>query len=152
MSETALELARWLPASPERVFAAWTDPASLSRWWGPEGCRVVECSLEVRPGGEWRTIIAAPDGRRWTVSGVYREIAPPRNLAFSWSWDQDDGGRGPETEIVVTFEPDRDGTRLVLKQTGFTTEDARDRHRSGWASSLNDLEHSLSESSSLAQP
>jgi uncharacterized protein YndB with AHSA1/START domain len=43
---------RRYPASPERVFAAWTDPALKARWFtGPAGWEEFERSLDVREGG-----------------------------------------------------------------------------------------------------
>ena len=41
-----LHTARTLPASPERVWQALTDPAQLARWWGPAGF-----ANEVQRGG-----------------------------------------------------------------------------------------------------
>lgn len=34
---TDARLERDYPVSPERLFAAVTHPADLTRWWGPEG-------------------------------------------------------------------------------------------------------------------
>src|SRR3954465_13076686 len=36
-AETALTVRRRIAAPPERLFAYWTDPAHLARWWGPAG-------------------------------------------------------------------------------------------------------------------
>jgi len=37
-SETTLRLERLIPAPPALLFALWTEPAQLLRWWAPEGC------------------------------------------------------------------------------------------------------------------
>ena len=78
----------------------------------------------------------APDGKRVTVSGVYRVIDKPRRLVFTWAWHQDDGSRGHETEVTVTFAPAPGGTRLKLVQQTFQSQEVRDRHRQGWTSSF----------------
>ena len=39
MAETdklSLEIKRFIRASRDRVYAAWTDPAQLKKWFGPE--------------------------------------------------------------------------------------------------------------------
>ena len=39
MAETdklSLEINRFIRASRDRVYAAWTDPAQLKKWFGPE--------------------------------------------------------------------------------------------------------------------
>ena len=48
----ALRLARLVPASPERVFRAWTEQAELERWWGPAGVRCRSASIDLRVGGD----------------------------------------------------------------------------------------------------
>lgn len=84
-----------------------------------------------------------PDGKRITVSGVYRVIEPPHRIVFSWAWDDEHGKRGHETEITVTFTPASGGTRLVLLQKEFVTAESRAQHEAGWTSTLNCLEQAL---------
>ena len=74
-----------------------------------------------------------------TRSGVYRAVEPPRRLVFTWGWLGDDGTRGHETEVTITFEPVPGGTRLVLLQQGFDSSDQRERHGQGWSSSFDRL-------------
>ncbi len=50
-----LEITRLLPATPEAVFAAWTDPAALSRWISPRGTASV--TLDLRVGGRFEIIM-----------------------------------------------------------------------------------------------
>jgi uncharacterized protein YndB with AHSA1/START domain len=137
--DQVLRLERMIAASPERLFELWTEPGELVKWWGPDGYDIPEHALDVRPGGRWRTTMRSPEGTRHTVSGVYRTIERPRRVVFTWAWDQDDGSRGHETEVTVTFEPAPGGTRLVLRQQMFQDADARDNHQKGWASSLDCL-------------
>jgi uncharacterized protein YndB with AHSA1/START domain len=140
MSDTELHLERLVAAPPERVFALWTDPALLVKWWGPEGYDIPAHALDVRPGGSWRTTMRAPDGKRSTVSGLYRVIEPPRRLVFTWAWEDEAGARGHETEVSVAFEPAPGGTRIVIVQKEFATAESRDQHAKGWGSALTCLE------------
>jgi uncharacterized protein YndB with AHSA1/START domain len=134
--DTTLRLERIIAASPERLFALWTEPEELVKWWGPEGFTTPKHAIDVRPGGRWRTTMRRPDGTDHTVSGIYRAIEPPRRLVFTWGWDDDAGMRGHETEVTVTFEPVTGGTRMVLTQQAFADADSRDRHEHGWSSSF----------------
>lgn len=138
-ADCTLVVERMVKAPPADVFRAWTDPATLALWWGPEGVTTPDCQMDVWPGGAWRTRMAAPDGDR-IVSGIYREIVPPKRLVFTWGWQQQDGSRGHETEVTVTFQPVAGGTRMRLVQSLFLTEEHRDAHNMGWSSSFNDLE------------
>jgi len=38
--KTSLEIIRFISASPARVYDAWTDPAQLREWFGPENAGV----------------------------------------------------------------------------------------------------------------
>jgi len=139
-ADRTLVIERVFKASPERVFKAWTDPAILVRWWGPEGFDTPEQSMDVREGGAWRTVMVNQKGERHTVSGVYREVAPPRRLVMTWAWEQADGSRGHETVVELTFAPAADGTRLRLVQSLFETVEQRDNHNMGWSSSFTCLD------------
>jgi uncharacterized protein YndB with AHSA1/START domain len=138
-----LRLERVIRAPVKEVYDAWTIPERTAAWFGPEGVTVTDYAMDVRPGGQWYTVMNLPDGNKPRVSGVYRAIEPNRRLVFTWAWDQEDGRRGHETEVTVTFEPVGDDTRLILVQTAFAEPVYRDNHQKGWTSTLNDLERVL---------
>jgi uncharacterized protein YndB with AHSA1/START domain len=73
------------------------------------------------------------------MSGVYRIVEPPRRLAFTWAWDDENGARGHESEVTVNFETVPGGTRLVLVHQQFEGQPARDRHNNGWTAALDQL-------------
>lgn len=56
--ELDLVLERTLPVAPDRVWAAWTDPALLVQWFTPAPWKTVSADLDVRP--------AAAAARRWS--------------------------------------------------------------------------------------
>jgi uncharacterized protein YndB with AHSA1/START domain len=97
--DTTLRLERLIPAPPEVLFALWTEPAQLLRWWAPEGYEPSVDALDTKPGGRWRTTLRRPDGSGLATSGVYRIVEPPRRLAFTWAWEDPSGARGHETEV-----------------------------------------------------
>jgi uncharacterized protein YndB with AHSA1/START domain len=139
LADRTLVIERVFKAPPEEVFKAWTDPAILVKWWGPEGFAAPDVAMDVREGGAWRTSMSGPGGAH-VVSGVYREIAPPHRLVTTWGWEREDGSRGHETVVEVTLEPAPEGTRLRLVQSLFLSAGQRDSHNMGWPSSFNDLD------------
>ena len=138
--DRVLVVERTFPATPEKLFDAWTRPDILVRWWGPEGMTIPEHSIELREGGKWHTTMRNADGGEVFVSGVYKTIDRPKTLAFTWAWRQPDGSRGEETVVTVTFQAVKGGTRLKLDQRSFAEVSNRDNHGMGWNSSLNCLE------------
>jgi uncharacterized protein YndB with AHSA1/START domain len=138
-TETTLRMERLIAAPPEVLFALWVEPAQLLKWWAPDGCEASIDALDVKPGGGWRTILRKPDGSQASTSGVYRIVERPRRLSFTWAWEGEDGSRGHETEVMVTFEAAPGGTRLVLVQQRFEASDICARHSIGWSAAFDRL-------------
>jgi uncharacterized protein YndB with AHSA1/START domain len=126
-------------APPAKVYAAWTDPQMIARWFGPPGVERVEAESDLRVGGAYSIAMHMP-GDRHDVMGVYREIVPNQKLVYTWAWKST-----PERDslVTVTFKPDGEGTMLTLLHEHFFDADARDRHQHGWAGAIDKLEKLL---------
>ena len=142
-TDRTLVVERVFKAPPEKVFAAWTNPDILIKWWGPEGFTTPEHAMDIREGGAWRTVMRNEKGEAHIGSGVYRDISPDKRLVMTWAWEQPDGSRGHETVVELTFRPTADGTHMRLVQRLFDSVEQRDNHRMGWDSSFNCLEQVL---------
>lgn len=136
-----LTFTRVLDAPRDLVFRAWTDPAHLARWWGPNGFSAPVCQLDVRPGGAIRIDMLGPDGRYFLMGGEYREIVPPERLVFMIAAVKNERD---EPELLnlntVTFEREGSKTRLtfltqVLK-AGPGTEEFMAGMEEGWSGTL----------------
>ena len=127
--ETELIITRIFDAPPSLVFKAWTQPEHLVRWLGPTNFSASAVRLDLRPGGAWSAVITSPEGKSHGMAGVYREIAPPERLAFTFAWDEEDA---PQTLIALTFRERGGKTEMTFRQTGFRSVESRDSHRSGW--------------------
>jgi len=134
-----LRLERFIPSSPFELFTLWIEPEHVARWWAPDGYKAAVHDLDVRPGGRWRIVLRGSGGRELAMGGFYHIVEPPQRLAFSWTWEEEPGTRGSETEVTVSFEPVQGGTRLVLVHQNFHSKDARDRHSVGWSASFDRL-------------
>jgi uncharacterized protein YndB with AHSA1/START domain len=137
----SLTIRRRLRASPGKVFAAWTDPRQVMRWWGPAGAETVRAEMDPRVGGRFLKVARTADGEEHEASGVYREVIPDEKLVFTWAW-RDTPER--ETLVTVALRPDGDGTILTLTHEQFADEPTRDRHNAGWSGALDKLERYLS--------
>ncbi|MFI9639274.1 SRPBCC domain-containing protein [Micromonospora sp. NPDC051925] len=75
---------RHLAASPERVWAAFTSPASIAAFWGGSHATVPAGSvaIDLRPGGEFTLDTRAPDGRTRRLRFVYVRVTAPHELVF----------------------------------------------------------------------
>src|SRR3990167_4562223 len=79
---TTFSTSREIPATPERVFAAISDPQRLSRWWGPAGFTNTFSLCEFKKGGRWSLVMHGPDGKNYPNESVFAEIEPPRKIVI----------------------------------------------------------------------
>ena len=135
-----LRIQRTFNGPVDHVFDAWVNPDILVQWWGPEGFSIPEHDIDPREGGAWTTTMLSPEGSRHVVSGIYKKIDRPNELVLTWSWKQDDGSQGHETEITVKFASEGDGTRMDFVQQVFAEAEHAANHRHGWDSSFNCLD------------
>jgi uncharacterized protein YndB with AHSA1/START domain len=137
-----LVITRTFDAPRDLVFKLWTDPAHLKNWMGPRGFTFSELSYDVRPGGKWRGRLREDNGDRdlWQ-GGVYHEIVPPERLVFSFYWDNNAMGPGPESQtiVTVTFAEHGGKTTMTFHQAPFQVVEQRDGHIHGWQSAFDRL-------------
>jgi uncharacterized protein YndB with AHSA1/START domain len=103
-------------AAPERVFAAWADPAAKTRWFGgPDGGS--EYELDFRVGGHERNRGGTPDGVVYTYEAVYRDIAPNERIVYTYEMYMGDA-RISGSVTAVELAPEGAGTRLTFTEHG----------------------------------
>lgn len=137
--KTSLEIKRFINAPRDRVYAAWTDPAQLKQWFGPENVQTNEFVADARVGGKYRWDLVNQEGEEMSAFGEYRELVPGKKIVFTWKWDDDENWE--EHNSVVTVElSDRDGgTDVRLVHEKLPSEESRDSHTEGWNSVLDKL-------------
>ena len=141
--ELVLEIERVLPGARESVFAAFSDPQELAKWWGPEGYAVANLEFEPRVGESYRIEMQPPEGDSFHLTGEFREVDAPKRLAFTFVWEPADPD-DVETLAALSFR-DLDGsTEVRFTQGPFKTEARRALHRDGWGDSFDKLERVLS--------
>src|ERR1700741_3166242 len=74
--------ARTFDAPRGAVFGAFSDPAVLARWWGPNGFTSTFHEFDFRPGGAWRFVLHGPDGTDHPTEKRFLDIAAPQLIRF----------------------------------------------------------------------
>jgi uncharacterized protein YndB with AHSA1/START domain len=138
VTRPSLTIKRRLNAPPEKVYAAWTNPQKMTRWFGPANARIgsVQADIDARIGGRFR-ISFSTDDEYFEAGGVYREVVPNQKLVFSWAWHSTPER---ESQVTISLKPDGDGTLLTLHHEQFFDSAARDGHERGWTGMLDNLE------------
>lgn len=84
-----LTLKRTIAAPRSKVWEAWTDPAKISQWWGPNGVSIPTCEFDPHVGGTVHIVMLAGKemgpmaGARWPMTGIVLEVKEPEKLVFS---------------------------------------------------------------------
>jgi uncharacterized protein YndB with AHSA1/START domain len=81
-ADHAIVNSRVFPASPEALFAAFSDPFRLAHWWGPRGFTNTFHAFDFRPGGTWRFTMHAPDGAAYQLEKRFDEITPAKRIVL----------------------------------------------------------------------
>ena len=136
----SLEIKRLIKAPRARVYAAWTDPAQLKQWFGPENVQTHDFIAEVRVGGKFRWDLTSSEGERMAVGGEYHELRPGRKIVFTWQWEDDEAWENNVSVVTVELTDRDGGTELRLTHERLPNEASRDGHTRGWNSALDKLE------------
>lgn len=116
-------MSREFGAARARVFAAWTTPSLLKRWYGARGWRLVEAEVDLRVGGAWRFVSNGPDDDVMVQSGTYREVVPPERLVYTERFDNQ--SYPGETLITHVFVESK-GKTTVHSTLRYPSRAARD--------------------------
>lgn len=117
VSERTMVLERAIRAPRAVVWRAWTDPATLPRWWGPEGFTCRTARIDLRTGGEWVFDMIAPDGTVYPNHHLYHDMRAEERIGYALLW----GENGPKHADAWAAFDERDGTTTVTLGMVFST-------------------------------
>ena len=139
-----LVLERVVDVPPERVWDAWTRPEHVKAWFTPAPWSTVDCEIDLRPGGIFRTVMRSPEGEEHDSAGCYLEIVENERLVWT---DALSPGWRPAAEpfmtAVILLEPHGEGTKYTAIAIHHD-DAARARHEAmgfheGWGKALDQL-------------
>ena len=137
-----LTVTRLIPASPEEVFDAYTDPEKQRVWFSllSEEPGIVEIEADLRVGGVMKNVWGPSRDELFYEENLIRVFEPPHRLAVTSSGGSPDG-MTMTTEIDIRFEASDGGTLVTVVQTGFPTEELRDFFTTvAWVGALDRIE------------
>jgi uncharacterized protein YndB with AHSA1/START domain len=139
-----LVLDRTVDVPPELVWAAWTRPEHVVKWFTPAPWTTTECEIDLRPGGIFRTTMRSPEGKDFPNIGCYLEVVPLERLV--WTDALLPGFRPaakPFMTAAIVLRREGKGTRYVATVLHRDEAD-RKRHEDmgfhgGWSTALDQL-------------
>ncbi len=139
-----LVLERIVDVPRELVWAAWTKPEHVTKWFTPAPWQTIHCEIDLRPGGAFKTVMRSPEGQEFPNVGCYLDVIPRERLV--WTDALLPGYRpsaAPFFPAMLPLEPRGAGTRYVA--TAMHRDEAgRKRHEEmgfaeGWGKALDQL-------------
>src|SRR6266487_5617619 len=154
-----LVLERIVDVSPELVWMAWTQPEHLKHWFTPVPWTTVECEIDLRPGGIFRTVMRSPEGKDHPNLGCYLEVVPDRKLV--WTDALERGFRPSRQNPILSFnftatillEPHGKGTKytaiVMHKDAGSRAKHDAMGFQDGWGKALEQLVEHVKQQTSV---
>ncbi|TRZ99830.1 MAG: polyketide cyclase [Rhodocyclaceae bacterium] len=78
-----LTFTRIVDVPKELVWRAWTEPELLKPWFCPLPWKTIDCEIDLRPGGIFRTTMQSPEGQEFPGTGCYLEVVPNEKLVWT---------------------------------------------------------------------
>ena len=111
-----------LDAPRTLVFRAFTDPALLAAWFGPDDLTITIDRFEARDGGRWRIVHTDAEGRQYAVHGVYHGRPTPESTVRTSEFEG-----APGHVMLERLELEEQDGRTFLRSTSlFQTFHHRD--------------------------
>ena len=134
----------------EKLWKGWTHPETLMKWFCPRPWKVVDCRIDLRPGGEFFNVMEGPNGERSINHGCYLEVV--ENTKLIWTGMLTKGFRpAPNPDPIgfhfvatILFKKLNNGTAYKAI-VAHTDEDGRKKHEAmgfqdGWGKAFDQLE------------
>lgn len=117
-------LAKLLSHPRDKVFAAWTDPEALAKWYGPAGLAIETLEGDIREGGVWRfDMVGVFDGKEQRFENHMRFLSIVPNERIVVDYGSPDPSDPDRFRMTVTFDEQTDGKTVVtLRQLHPTRE------------------------------
>jgi uncharacterized protein YndB with AHSA1/START domain len=131
-------ITRVLDAPRQVIFAAWTDPAQVARWWGPDGFHTPPetVEIELRVGGRYELcMVQDGTGTRFPLRYEIVQLVPPELIVLRGEAMPEMGM--PEPTITrIELHDDGGRTRMRLTDGPYPVSEHAEQ---GWLGSFDKL-------------
>jgi len=147
-----LKLERTVNAPVELVWRCWTEPEHLKQWYCPKPYQTSQCTIDLRVGGVFSTVLKSPEAEEFPYSGIYLEIKPLERIVYTDAFDPGWEPRENPWPFFTVFIDMKDAgagkTRYTARAVHWSEEGARKHEEmgfhDGWGKALEQLEeHTL---------
>ncbi len=150
VTHSTFVIERSFAVSPERVFAAFSDPTIKRRWYGERSSTDLEkFNMDFRVGGHDQVHYRFKEGSPFPGTALinevtYQDIVPNRRIVMAYTMAM---GERRFSASLATFEivPTKQGADLIFTEQGayFEGADGPQMREAGWRKLLESLAEQL---------
>lgn len=141
-----LVLTRVIDAPRAAVWRCWAEPELLKQWFCPKPWFVSQARMDLRPGGEFFTLMNGPNGESFGEPGVFLEVVEGERLvftdAFRPGWRP--SGRAFMAAEIAFEDAGENRTRYTARARHWSAEARAEHERmgfhEGWGKAADQLE------------
>lgn len=100
---------RVIEAPLKPVYAAFSDPDQLVRWWGPKGSTCVLEEFDLRDRGKWRYTIRDSEGISTSIEYVFVYVVPEVMVSVRYE-------SSPQYQLGIAFAEQAAQTVVCVSQ------------------------------------
>jgi len=121
-NELEIVIRRAFEAPVGLVFDVLTKPEHVRHWGATPPDEMLECEIDLRVGGRYRSAFLTGDGQVFVVRGTYLEVEPPTRTVATWLFEG-----WPDAEAVETVDlHETDGVTTLTMMLAFRDQAGRD--------------------------
>ncbi len=135
MNDRVLIESRRFRATPDRIFAAWTDPNVMAKWFFSGTGWTANVESDPRVGGLYKVEMVTPAGEVLAQHGEWKELVPYSRISFTWNNDL-----VQDTLVTIELSASEEGTHMTLTHLLPAVDQILTLHREGWIGCLANLE------------
>lgn len=105
------------------VFKAFSDPLTISNWWGPNGFKTTTKTMDFKVGGQWVFTMDGPDGTIWPNTIEYKEIREYDYLEYLHG--SGDKNKNDDFLVIINLISIDKNQTLVKMQMTFSNTNVR---------------------------
>jgi len=125
---------RSYPVAPQRVFAAFSDPAKKRRWFAEgESSLLEEFEMDFRVGGSEHACFRMTNGMLCRNDTIYQDILPDRRIVIAYTMSVN-GARISSSQATTELLQTEKGTNLIFTEQAafFEGADGPQIRKEGW--------------------
>jgi uncharacterized protein YndB with AHSA1/START domain len=131
MNEAKIQIEAMIAASPEKVWACWTEPQHITRWnFAVEDWQCPRASNDLKVGGKYSARMEAKDGSfGFDFDAIYDEVSYLKTITYTM---------GDGRKATTKFQ-DLGGQTKVTTEFDAEKTNPAEIQRTGWQAILNNF-------------